>query len=42
MAVGYVLQQAFANFGDRAAIYVLLIIAGFAVTVAAPTCVVFS
>ena len=36
MAVGYVLQQAFANFGDRAAIYVLLIVAGFAVTVAAP------
>ena len=36
MAVGYVLQQAFANFGDRAAIYVLLIVVGFVMTVAAP------
>ena len=36
MAIGYVLQQAFANFGDRAVLYVLLIVAGFVVTVVAP------
>ena len=36
MAVGYVLQQAFANFGDRAVVYVLLIVAGFVMALAVP------
>ena len=36
MALGYILQQAFANFGERAVIYVLLIAAGFALALFAP------